>query len=140
MTNHLRKMRSWPGHKTWFNFIDIDTCLASIYESDNAYIVDDAFLVVFDVITPWYAKDVTFLEEVIILRLVPGGDFKNVASFLERKREEAGAKLVCVGTALARTDAALASVYHKLGFRTETVVLVKDPDGQAKLHRAETPN
>jgi hypothetical protein len=121
MTKHLRKMRSWPDHKAWFKFIDIDTCLDSIYASDNAYIVDDAFLVV-------YAKeDVVLLNEVIILRLVPGGDFKNVASFLERKREEAGAKLVCVGTALTRTDAALASVYHKLGFKTETIILVQDP-------------
>jgi hypothetical protein len=128
MTKHLRKMRSWPDHKAWFKFIDIDTCLDSIYASDNAYIVDDAFLVVYELVTPWYAKeDVVLLNEVIILRLVPGGDFKNVASFLERKREEAGAKLVCVGTALTRTDAALASVYHKLGFKTETIILVQDP-------------
>ena len=128
MELHLAKMLKWPDHKAWFKFIDTDVCLKRIYESNYAFIVNDAFLVVYDITTPWYANNaVSYLEETIILRLVPGGDFANVVAFLERAREEAGAVLVCTGTALARTDAALASVYHKKGFKTETIILVKEP-------------
>lgn len=130
MTGHLSKMRSWPDAKAWFKLIDLDACLKFIFNAEHAYIVGGAFLVVYEIVSPWYAKDEdTILEEVIVLRLVRGGDFSSVPAFLERKRAEAGAKLVCAGTALARTDAALASVYQKLGFKTETIILVKEPDG-----------
>jgi hypothetical protein len=130
MELHLAKMLKWPNHKAWLKYIDIETCLKHFYASEYAFIIDDAFLVVYDFITPWYAKAaVVYLEETIILRLVPGGNIENVVAFLERARNEAGARLVCTGTALARTDAALASIYHKLGFNTETVILVREPTG-----------
>lgn len=128
MTTHLRKMRGWGNSKSWFKFIDIDTCMESLYDADHAYIVDDAFLVVFDLSTPWYAKDEVFMQERIVLRLLPGqGDFSAVPAFLERKAVEAGVVLVGVGTALTRTDAALASIYSSYGFRRETIILVKEP-------------
>jgi hypothetical protein len=128
MAAHLKKMRGWSNAKAWFQYIDLDTCLSTIFESDNAYIVDDAYMVVYEIVTPWYAKDeIKFLEEVIVLRLVRGGDFSNVSAFMRGRAREAGAKLVCTGTALARYDASLASFYHKLGYRTETAILVTEP-------------
>jgi hypothetical protein len=112
--------------KAWYKLIDLEQCVRVFFGHPEAWIVDDAYLVIFDISTPWYAKDVTTLEEVIVLRLVRGGDFSQVPAFLERKAVETGATLVVTGTALAKTDAALVSMYNKLGYRTETVVLVKD--------------
>lgn len=129
MERQLARMLTWPDCKAWYKYIEVDTTLETIYDADNAWIIDESYLTMFDICTPWYSKSILVVEEMIVLRLKPGGDFANVPAFLERKGREAGAKLVCVGTALARTDAALASVYKEYGYRTETHILLKEING-----------
>lgn len=127
LEQRLAKIRKWPKHKTWFKYIDLDQVLKVFFSAEEAWIIDEAFLVIYEVDTPWYNDQVKYLVEHTVFRLGPGGSLANVVAFLERRREEAGAVLVCVGTALSRTDAALASEYIKLGFRPETSLLVKEP-------------
>lgn len=118
--------------KAWYKLIDLEASFKYLFHHAEAWIVDDAYFVVFDVHNPWYAKeDILILEEVIVLRLVRGSDFSVVPAFLERKGDEAGVKLVCAGTALARNDMALASFYERHGFKLETMVLTKQSHAPA---------
>lgn len=124
--HHKRLLRS--NAKAWYKYIDLDACMKYFYECENAYVVDDAYMVIYEIVQPFYMKDGhTMLQEVIVLRLVGGSDFSAVPAFLERKRVEAGALLSAVGTALARNDAALASLYQSFGYKTETHLLIKEP-------------
>lgn len=113
--------------KAWYKFIDVKAVMDFLYQHEHCYIVGEAYLVVYDVATPWFAKDgVIFLNEIIVLRLVRGNEFSIVPAFLERKAREAGAVLTGVGTALARFDAALAQIYQQYGYKPETIVLTKE--------------
>lgn len=115
------------GAKSWYKYIDVDIVMRRIYDVE-LYIVDEAYLVAYQIDTPWYAKDdVLILEEVIVLRLADG-DFSKVPAFLKRKGKEAGAALVSVGTALARNDVALASMYQRFGFRSGDITLTLEPE------------
>ncbi|WCA46284.1 hypothetical protein [Caulobacter phage ERS] len=123
---YLRQQRR--SKKRWTKFIDLDTGLAYIFaETTEAWIVG-AYLVVYDMGTPWYANPDKhkFLSEMLVLRLVPGGDFSVVPAFLERKALEAGAVVAGAGTALAPNDKALARAYSRAGFNTEAFVLIKE--------------
>jgi hypothetical protein len=121
------KVQKWPDHKKWFDNIDVDQGLEFIFSHENAYVIDEAFLLVYEIGSPWYNNNVTYLSELTVIRIGPGGSLATVVAFMDAKAKEAGAKLVGVGTALSRTDAALASEYIKLGFRPETTLLVKEP-------------
>lgn len=92
---------------------------------EHVYIVDNAYLVAYDVGSPWYT-DKPFLQELVVLRLVGGSSFNKVTSFLEERAREAGAVMIGVGTALARNDTAVASLYETEGYRAEAQVLTKD--------------
>lgn len=113
------------GRKAVYAILDVPTTLRSLYAFDHAYIVEDSFLVVYDVGAPWYSQD-AILSELLVLRLLPGSSFTAVADFLTNAAREAGAKLAAVGTALAKSDAALASLYSKNGFTEAARSLVKE--------------
>jgi hypothetical protein len=109
-----------------FIHADIDPMIAlrNVYEADNAYIVD-GYLVVYDISTMWWS-DTPILAEQLIFALNSDGRFSSVIEFLEAKAREAGAKYLCVGTALAKSDAALASVYERNGFSRMAINLCKE--------------
>lgn len=96
-----------------------------LYSHEHVYIIDDAYLIAYEIGSPFYSSEL-FLNEIIVFRLGASEDFGVVPAFFERKAREAGCKLIVAGTALARTDAALASLYHKHGFATETHSLIKE--------------
>jgi hypothetical protein len=101
--------------------------MSYIIASENAWIVDDTYLVVYDVVTPWYApKEIKDLREVLVLRLRPGSDFSRVPEFLAQRTAAEGASLAAVGTALARSDDALAVKYEQSGFRREAILLTRE--------------
>lgn len=126
--HHSKLVRS--KRKLWFKYINVDKCLRYFYSCEHAYIVDDAYLVIYDVINPFYADEgITYIQEIIVLRLAPGVSFSSVTTFLERSRVEAGAVAIGAGTALARNDKALASLYQKEGYEVCTLLLMKEPHG-----------
>lgn len=115
------------GAKSMYAYMDVPTAMNWLYSLEHVYIVDDAYLVAYELGTPEYIREgVTFLNERLVIRLAVSGDFTVVPAFLERKAREAGAKLACAGTALAKADGALASLYHRAGFSTQALTLVKD--------------
>lgn len=128
LDKHLQKLSSRRNTKAWVKYIDLDRGVSHIiYSAENAWIVGDAYLVVYNIAAPWFIKEgVEFLNEELVLALVPGGNFSDVSDFLQRKAKEAGAKLAQVGTALSTSDKVLASLYQSQGFHQEAVSLVKE--------------
>lgn len=108
-----------------YRYLDVDVAMSSIYEFEHAYIVADSFLVIYSVEAPWYSNDL-FLHERLVLRLMKSAPFGVVTQFLTSAAVEAGAVLAAAGTALAKSDAALASLYIKDGFSPEGLTLVKE--------------
>lgn len=105
---------------------DIDPLVAlrNVFEADNAYIVD-GYLVVYNITEMWWS-DTPILAEQLVFALEPEDSLKAVVAFLEAKAREAGAKYLCVGTALAKSDNALASLYEKCGFSRMAINLAKE--------------
>lgn len=105
---------------------DIDPLVAlrNVFEAEHAYIVS-GYLVVYDITEMWFT-DAPVLAEQLVFRLAEGGVFTDVVDFLELKAREAGAKWLCVGTTLAKSDRALASVYERHGFSRTAIHLAKE--------------
>lgn len=105
---------------------DIDPLVAlrNVFDADNAYIVN-GYLVLYDLTEMWWS-DTPILAEQLVFALEPTSGFDAVTEFLEAKAREAGAKYLCVGTALAKSDQALASLYEKRGFSRMAINLAKE--------------
>lgn len=107
--------------------LDANEVMADIISSDNAWLVEDTYLVMYQVVNPWYApKEILHLSEKLVLRLKPGLDFAIVPKFLAWRQEVEGCCLTAVGTALASSDDTLASKYEQHGFRREAILLIKE--------------
>lgn len=82
----------------------------------DARVIDEQYLVVFNVGRPWYS-DRLVLEELMVLRLRPGtAPFSKVTDFLERMAGSVGAELIMVGGALSDRPNALRRAYRQQGF------------------------
>jgi len=104
--------------------IDPMVALRNVFEADHAYIVD-GYLVVYDISTMWWS-DTPILAEQLVFALEPTSRFASVIEFFEAKAREAGAKFICAGTALAKSDKALASLYEREGFSQVAINLSKE--------------
>lgn len=111
--------------KSWVKYIDADTVIEHIIEHEHSYIVEESFLVLYDVGTPWFAKDELFLNDKLALRIRPGADFSAVPKFLVDRAKAAGAVIAGAGTSLSDNDKALAAKYEDEGFAIEAFVLTK---------------
>lgn len=129
ITSSLRKYHAKIAHRTnkvWFEYVDLDHVLSTILTGAMpAAIVDDSYLVMYDHGTPWYNPNITVLEEVMVIKIAPGGSFDNVVAFLQSQGRLHHASFVSVGTALAMQDDTLAGVYQRYGFQTSAHQLVK---------------
>ncbi len=108
--------------------LDEEAVMSHIISSPNAWLVDDTFLVVFSIVTPWYAPRNSFeLREELVLRLDHSDKpFSLVPEFLAQRAAAEGVVLTAVGTALARSDDALATKYEQHGFLREATLLTKE--------------
>jgi len=104
--------------------IDPAVALRNVFEAEHAYIVD-GYLVVYDISSMWWS-DTPIIAEQLIFALEPESGLDAVVEFLEAKGREAGCKFLCVGTALAKSDRALASLYVKNGLSQIAVNLAKE--------------
>lgn len=116
------------GHKAIHKRLDLDATLTSIFQFEHAYIVDGAYLVIFEVGVPWFSNELV-LSEKLVVQLSSASAFNVVTEFLEQMMVEAGASWIEAGTALALHDQALASQYIKQGFKVEALALTKDYHG-----------
>lgn len=105
---------------------DIDPLVAlrNVFEAEHAYIVS-GYLVVYNITEMWWS-DSPILAEQLVFALEPSASFDAVVEFFEAKAREVGAKYLCVGTALAKSDNALASLYEKRGFSRMAINLAKE--------------
>lgn len=127
LTDMVKRLRRTKA-KAMYQYMDADTALKALYDMDHVYIVNEQYLVAYELSTPWYCPPgVIMLEEMLVLGLAVSGDFTVIPAFLSRKAAEAGAVLATAGTALAKSDVALASLYHRAGFSTQALTLVKEP-------------
>jgi hypothetical protein len=114
--------------KAIYRYMDPKVATDALYDMEHVFIVEESYLVAYELETPWYCPEGTMmLAERLVHRLAVSGDFTVIPEFLSRKAAEAGAVLAVAGTALAKSDSALASLYHRAGFRTEALTLVKEP-------------
>lgn len=116
------------GGKAITRRLDEQSVMSHVISSHNAWLVEDTFLVVYSVITPWYAPRNSFeLREELVLRITHNAiDFSVVPEFLAQRAEAEGVVLTAVGTALARSDDALATKYEQHGFLREATLLTKE--------------
>lgn len=112
--------------KSWAEHIDAFRCLDQIMTGVvDAVIVEETYLLVYDVGAPWYSKDI-ILAEMLVLKVYEGGArFHHLAEALEQLARENEATAITVGTALAQSDAALSRLYKRHGFQIEAYSLYK---------------
>lgn len=104
--------------------IDPFVALRNVLASDYAFIVG-GYLVVYDVINMMWS-DTPIVAEQLVLALGETTDLSEVTSFLEAEARAVGARYVCVGTALTRSDKALAALYQRNGYLPLAINLAKE--------------
>ena len=112
------------GRKVIHKEINPLVALRKVFEHDEAWIVG-GYLVLFNIQDTWWSDDLILAEQ-LVFALEPETSFGAVIEFFEAKAREAGAGYICVGTALAKSDKALASLYIKHGFSQMAVNLAKE--------------
>lgn len=112
------------ARKHTHSVIDPDVALRNVFDAEHAYIVD-GYLVVYEISTLWWSDD-PIISEQLVFALEPNGDFSSVIRFFEAKAREVGARWIQAGTALAKSDRALASIYQRYGFEQHAIGLSKE--------------
>lgn len=96
-----------------------------VYNNEHSYIVDECFLVCYQIGTPWFSEDLV-LGEMTVLRLASGGSFTAVADFLKAEASRHSCKWVLVGTLLSNCDELLSRLYRRYGFSKSLVQLAME--------------
>ena len=86
-----------------------------VFEHSHSYIVDETFLVCYQIGTPWFSSD-PMLGEMTVLRLAVGGRFSAVTDFLKAEAKRHSCKWVLTGTLLSSCDEVLSRLYTMKGF------------------------
>lgn len=110
--------------KPWFKYLDAKCVIDFLFSHESTYIIDEAYLVAYDLDVPWYTNEM-FLHELVVLRLKRGSSFDKVTDFLEGKKREANAAITFAGTMLAEDDVKVASLYISQGFVQSAIGLMK---------------
>lgn len=121
----LTKLHKYAKAYSWTNAIDFDkACQAVGYFSGqgNAYVVD-GYLVMVDVVTPWYSND-NVLQEWLVLKLYDGGSVDSVPPALLAIAKERGCKSVI--TADSSPISIVADAYTRAGFLPLTRSFTKE--------------
>lgn len=99
--------------------VDIDKAVEVIVNNVvDAVIVDEAYLVVYEIGIPWYS-DKEVLLELLVLRIGEGSSFTAVTDTLDDLAYENDVVYTFVGSAFARSPRALSRLYSRQGFVDE---------------------
>ncbi|UGL62973.1 hypothetical protein [Xanthomonas phage R3-22-T1] len=85
----------------------------------DAVVIDEAYLLVFAIVTPWYSKNRTVFIENMVLRISPGSSFDRMIAVMEHLADINHCDSLCAGGALARNSRALTRMYARYGFVLE---------------------
>lgn len=86
----------------------------------DALIIDEAYLLVYTVCSPWYSKSRNILNECLVLRIGEGSTFSAVTQVLEDLGDEYDVDAIVTGGALARNSKAIVRLYERAGYTLET--------------------
>ena len=117
------------GSKAWMRLIDVEQGTARLFRGEiPSFIVAETYLLVAAPCTPWYSGDDTkVLSEHIVIKVYDGpGKFQDVVGALHALAHHWGCQGICVGTALAPIDNALARLYERHGFTKQAFELFKE--------------
>jgi hypothetical protein len=91
----------------------------------SALILDEAYLLVYTVGSPWYADRIMVAEQ-LLLRIGEGSSFSSIVDLLDDLAQEHNADCILLGGALAKNPRALARMYKRYGYAIEdTPTLIK---------------
>lgn len=126
VTEALLKLRDYASQYKWANAIDFDKACASVqqtYDDGCAYVVD-GYLVLIDVIQPWYSND-KILQEWLVLKLehIEGQSVDSIPPALLAIAKERGCKSVI--TADSSPVNIVAGAYQRAGFTPLTTSFFK---------------
>ena len=117
------------GSKAWMNLIDLKEGTDRLFRGEiPSFIVAETYLLVAAPAVPWYANDDTrVLSEHIVIKVYDGpGKFQDVVGALHALARYWDCRAICVGTALAPVDNALARLYARYGFTKQAYELIKE--------------
>jgi hypothetical protein len=84
----------------------------------DSVIIDDAYLLVYEVATPWHSNK-QVVHELMVLRLRAGSNFNAVCDTLDDIAEGSQAAAILVGGALTRSPEALVRLYKARGYELD---------------------
>ena len=94
----------------------------------HAVVVEDTYLLLFAVISPWFTNK-TLIDEKLVFRLLDGpGKFSDVVKALEYIAKSTNTSGIMVGTALAPNDKVMVRMFQRAGFELSQSSLFKDLD------------
>lgn len=85
----------------------------------DAVVIEEAYLLVFAIVTPWYAKNRTAFVENMVLRIGPGSSFDSVIAVMDHLADINHCDSMSAGGALARNSRALTRMYERHGYTLE---------------------
>ncbi len=99
---------------------DIDYTVALITQGlVDAVIVEEAYLLCFAIVTPWYSKNRVAFVENMVLRIASGSSFDRVIAVMDHLAEINHCDSMSAGGALARSSRALTRMYERHGYSLE---------------------
>lgn len=117
------------GTKEWLRLIDLKRGTDRIIKGEvPAFIVSETYLLVAAPAVPWYgADDTRVLAEHMVLKVYNGpGKFQDVIQAMHGLARHWNCRGICVGTALAPVNDALARMYQRHGFTKQAYELFKE--------------
>jgi hypothetical protein len=110
----LKELQRFAEAYSWAVDVDFDQAVTSIWNCrDKAWVID-GYLVMVDVITPWYSKS-PVLQEWLVLKVYPGGKVSSVPpALLKLAKEEYNCSVVI--TADSSPVSIVARTYEEAGF------------------------
>lgn len=119
------------SQKTWMKDLDeerFSETLYAIFSEDYIFakVVEETFLVIYQLICPWYSDNVVYLEECLVLRLYNNPvKFDVVIDYFDEMAKLHGCRGIFVATDMAKDDKKLSEKYENGGFKKESIKLYK---------------
>lgn len=122
----LIRLKQYASQYPWVGNIDFDKACDSVYQTmcdGNAYVID-GYLVLVDVIKPWYTDD-KILQEWLVIKLVhkEGQSVDSIPPALLKLAEERGCRAVI--TADSSPVSIVAGAYQRADFKPLTTSFYK---------------
>ena len=97
----------------------------------EAIVVDEEYLVLYAIESPWYTANIVEVWELFICRIGKGVGGKGkalqgIVEALEDIAKKNNASRIVVGTSLPKNNKALSRLYERLGFEVGAITLTKE--------------